>query len=148
MKPLPQGGGFGFQYHLCHMQRNTLALAAIVMLTAVVLGAFGAHGLKPRISPDALANWHTGVQYQMVHGLALLFMALAGEQLAQRYLSFARLLFLGGVLCFSGSLYLLSTREVLGTQGLTRMLGPITPLGGLLYMGGWIVLLVSALRRS
>lgn len=130
------------------MQRNTLALAALVMLTAVALGAFGAHGLKPRISPEALANWHTGVQYQMVHGLALLFLALAGGQLHQRYLSFARALFFGGVVCFSGSLYLLSTREVLGTQGLTQVLGPITPLGGLLYMGGWIVLLVSTLRRS
>jgi uncharacterized membrane protein YgdD (TMEM256/DUF423 family) len=130
------------------MQRNTLALASVVMLTAVVLGAFGAHGLKPRISPEALANWHTGVQYQMVHGLALLFLSLAAGQVDARYASFARLLFLGGVLCFSGSLYLLSTREVLGTQGLTRILGPITPLGGSLYIGGWIALLVGALRRS
>jgi uncharacterized membrane protein YgdD (TMEM256/DUF423 family) len=130
------------------MQRNTLALAAVVMLTAVVMGAFGAHGLKPRISPEALANWHTGVQYQMVHGLALLFLSLAAGQVDVRYASLARLLFFGGVLCFSGSLYLLSTREVLGTQGLAKILGPITPLGGLLYMGGWIVLLVSALRRS
>jgi len=130
------------------MQRNTLALATIIMLLAVALGAFGAHGLKPRISPEALANWHTGVHYQMVHGLALLFLALAGGQVDQRYLSFARLLFLGGVVCFSGSLYLLSTREIMGTQGLTPVLGPITPLGGLLYMGGWMVLLISALRRS
>lgn len=130
------------------MQRNTLALAAVVMLTAVVLGAFGAHGLKPKISPEAMANWHTGVQYQMVHGLALLFLSLAAGQVNARYASFARLLFLGGVFCFSGSLYLLSTREVLGTQGLTKILGPITPLGGSLYIGGWITLLVSALRRS
>jgi len=130
------------------MQRNTLALAAVVMLTAVVMGAFGAHGLKPRISPEALANWQTGVQYQMVHGLALLFLSLAAGQVDVRYASLARLLFLGGVLCFSGSLYLLSTREVLGTQGLTMILGPITPLGGSLYIGGWIALLVSALRRT
>ncbi len=141
-------GASAFGDHLCGMQRNTLALAAVVMLTAVVMGAFGAHGLKPRISPEALANWHTGVQYQMVHGLALLFLSLAAGQVDARYASFARLLFFGGVLCFSGSLYLLSTREVLGTQGLAKILGPITPLGGLLYMGGWIVLLVSALRRS
>jgi uncharacterized membrane protein YgdD (TMEM256/DUF423 family) len=130
------------------MQRNTLALAAVVMLTAVVMGAFGAHGLKPRISPEALANWQTGVQYQMVHGLALLFLSLAAGRVDVLYASLARLLFLGGVLCFSGSLYLLSTREVLGTQGLTKILGPITPLGGSLYIGGWIALLVSALRRT
>ena len=97
------------------MQRNTLALATIIMLLAVALGAFGAHGLKPRISPDALANWHTGVHYQMVHGLALLFLSFGAGQLEPRYLSFARLLFLGGVVCFSGSLYLLSNRELLGT---------------------------------
>jgi uncharacterized membrane protein YgdD (TMEM256/DUF423 family) len=141
-------GGFAFPAHLRGMDRRTLALAAVVMLLGVALGAFGAHGLKPRIGPDALANWHTGVLYQFIHGAGLLFLSLAGEHVGTRYLRLARTLFLGGVVCFSGSLYLLSTRELLGTQGLTPVLGPITPLGGLLYMGGWTVLLVSALRRS
>lgn len=130
------------------MQRNTLALAALVMLLGVVLGAFGAHGLKPRISPEALANWHTGVLYLFIHGIALLFLAVAGERIGARQAQLARAFFLGGVLFFSGSLFLLSTREVHGTQGLTAILGPVTPIGGLLYMGGWIVLMVSALRRS
>jgi uncharacterized membrane protein YgdD (TMEM256/DUF423 family) len=130
------------------MQRNTLAIAATIMLLGVALGAFGAHGLKPRISPDALVNWHTGVLYQFIHGLALLFLAVAGDRMSPGASRLARTFFVGGVVLFSGSLYLLSTRELLGTQALTPSLGPLTPVGGLLYMGGWIVLLVSALRRS
>ncbi len=130
------------------MDRKTLATAAVVMVVGVALGAFGAHGLKPRIGPEALANWHTAVLYQFVHGLALLFLATAGDRIGSHQAAWARTLFLGGVVCFSGSLYLLSTRELLGIQGFARVLGPVTPVGGLLYMGGWIVLLVSALRRS
>lgn len=129
------------------MDRRTLALASLVLLLAVGLGAFGAHGLRPRIAPEALDNWHTGVLYQFIHGLGLLFLSLAGEHLGMGRLRLVRSLFLGGVVCFSGSLYLLSTRDLLGTQALTPVLGPITPLGGLLYMGGWTVMLVSATRR-
>jgi len=130
------------------MDRKTLGIAAAVMLVGVALGAFGAHGLRPRITPEHLANWHTAVLYQFVHGLALFGLAVAGDRVPIRYARTARTLFLGGVLCFSGSLYLLSTRELLGIQGLTPVLGPITPLGGLLHMSGWTVLMVSALRRS
>jgi uncharacterized membrane protein YgdD (TMEM256/DUF423 family) len=130
------------------MDRRTLALAAFICLLAVGLGAFGAHGLRPRITPEALANWHTGVLYQFIHGLGLLFLSLAGGHLGMGRLRLVRSLFMGGVVFFSGSLYLLSTRDLLGSQALTPVLGPITPLGGLLYMGGWTVLLVSALRRS
>lgn len=130
------------------MDRRTLAIAAGVMVVGVMLGAFGAHGLRPRISPEALANWHTAVLYQFVHGLALFGIAVAGDRLPSGPARLARTFFLGGVLCFSGSLYLLSTRDLLGIQGITSVLGPITPVGGLLYMGGWTVLMVSALRRS
>ena len=71
--------------------------------------------------------------------------ALEGK-LATRIVSLVRIFFVLGVLCFSGSLYLLATREMLGTDFLTRVLGPITPLGGLLFIAGWVVLLVGALH--
>ncbi len=68
--------------------------------------------------------------------------------LAFRIVSVVRILFVLGVICFSGSLYLLAMREIIGIQSLTRFLGPITPLGGLLFMAGWTVLLIGAMRRS
>jgi uncharacterized membrane protein YgdD (TMEM256/DUF423 family) len=129
------------------MDRKTLAWAAGALLIAVGLGAFGAHGLKARVTPEALGQWKTGVEYQFYHGLGLLFLALAHDRLPVRALRAVRELFKVGILFFCGSLYLLSTRDVLGTHGLTSILGPITPLGGLLFLTGWAWLLITALRR-
>ena len=145
-----ESGGFCFsrRRYLRGMERKTLSWAALVMLTAVALGAFGAHGLKGKVTPEALDQWNKGVQYQLVHGLALFgLLSLAGA-IGDRQLRLARVFFLLGVLCFSGSLYLLSTREMLGTTGLTPLLGPLTPLGGLSFMAGWAVLLFTSLRKG
>jgi uncharacterized membrane protein YgdD (TMEM256/DUF423 family) len=130
------------------MKDRTLAWACGVLLLAVALGAFGAHGIQGRVDAQAYHNWSTASQYQFYHGLALLGLAAFQARFAPRTVGFVRTLFLLGMLCFCGSLYLLATREMLGTQALTRILGPITPLGGLMFMGGWAVLLVAALRRS
>lgn len=130
------------------MNNRTLAWAAGLLLLAVALGAFGAHALKDRLSIPAQLLWEKGVQYQFYHGLALLGLAAIHGRIADRTAGVVRILFVMGVCCFSGSLYLLATREVLGTEGLTKVLGPITPLGGLLFMAGWSVLLISALRKS
>jgi len=113
---------------------------------AVAFGAFGAHGLKARVTPEALDQWKTGVEYQFYHGLGLLLLAALGHSVPANAIRMVRGLFLGGIICFCGSLYLLSTREVLGTMELTPVLGPITPLGGLLFMAGWTLLLIRALR--
>ena len=130
------------------MKQKTLAWAAVVMITGVALGAFGAHGLKGRVTPEALDQWNKGVQYQLVHGLALLGLLAAAGSITEKQFRLTRVFFLTGVFCFSGSLYLLSTREVLGTMGLTPVLGPLTPLGGLSLMAGWAVLLFASLRRG
>ncbi|MEO8588295.1 MAG: DUF423 domain-containing protein [Flavobacteriales bacterium] len=130
------------------MDRRTLALASGILLVAVGLGAFGAHGLKTRVTPEALAQWRTGVEYQFYHGLGLMLLAAFGSSLSDRTRRTVCWLFLAGIVCFCGSLYLLSTREVLGTMTLTPVLGPITPLGGLLFMAGWAVLLLRALRGA
>lgn len=126
------------------MKDRTLFWAALVMITAVGCGAFGAHGLKARITQDALGQWHTAVLYQLVHGLALFVLAMGQGRIAAKPAAWAARFFLLGVLFFSGSLYLLSTRELLGTAWLTPLLGPITPLGGLCFIGGWVVLLIGA----
>ena len=112
------------------------------------LGAFGAHGIETRVDIKAYHNWQTAAQYQFYHGLALLGLATLEGRMASRLMNLVRILFVLGVVCFSGSLYMLATREMMGTDVLTRFLGPITPLGGLLFMAGWTVLLVGSLRKS
>lgn len=118
-----------------------ILLGALSGFIAVAAGAFGAHGLKPRLTPDLLAIFETGARYQMYHALALVLVGVlalrrsdagtAGGVLPS--LTAAGWLFLAGTLLFSGSLYVLS----LSGQ---RWLGAITPLGGLCFLGGWLAL--------
>ena len=102
----------------------------------MVLGAFGAHGLKSRLGADALSVWQTAVQYHFWHALALL----AVPQLTGTWAKASGWLFVAGVVLFSGSLYALAL-------GAPRALGVVTPLGGLALILGWIALAVAAIRR-
>ncbi|MCB9169191.1 MAG: DUF423 domain-containing protein [Flavobacteriales bacterium] len=119
-----------------------------VLLMAVALGAYGAHGLREHVDDHALTTWHTGVTYQFYHGLGLLLLAALSDRLHPRTVRWVRVLFLLGILCFSGSIYLLCTRDWFGTQALAHAIGPVTPLGGLLLMAGWTVLLFSRSGRT
>ncbi len=104
---------------------------------AVALGAFGAHALKARLTPELLNTFETGVRYQMYHALALLVASLAMTRLsAASLLTAAGWLFVLGTLLFSGSLYLLCFTN-------KRWLGAITPLGGLAFIAGWICLALA-----
>jgi len=125
------------------MIRLFLLAASTAGFLAVVLGAFGAHALKTKLSPDLLVVWHTAVQYQFYHVLALLAVVLlmingAGESVA---LKVAGIAFIVGMLIFSGSLYVLSLSGI-------RWLGAITPLGGVGFLVGWIALFVFAWQWS
>lgn len=117
------------------------------MALGVALGAFGAHGLKALVGESALAQWHTGVQYQFIHALGLLLLAALGPKVPEKVLRRVRLFFVLGILFFSGSLYMLSTRAIFGTGNLTPFLGPITPLGGLFFIIGWTYLLITNLGK-
>ncbi len=120
-----------------------LCLGAIAGGSGVVLGAFGAHALRDRLTESALATWQTAVAYQFTHALALLAVAILlrlGVE-AERSLGVAAIAFVLGIALFSGSLYLLAL-------GGPRWLGPITPLGGLAFIVGWIALAVAAFRMS
>lgn len=121
------------------MLRLFVLLAAFFGFTGVALGAFAAHGLKHRLSAEYLAVFQTGVQYQLLHALALLGLALLVAHLPRRLLAVAGGLFVAGILLFSGSLYLLTL------SGLGR-LGLITPLGGLAFLAGWACLALAAWR--
>lgn len=122
--------------------RLAIATAALLMAAAVALGAFGAHALKARITPDMLAVWQTGVVYHAWHGVALLLLGVlmlhAPDSAPLRY---AAWLFIAGVALFAGSLYLLAL-------GAPSSIGIATPLGGLAFIAGWITLAVGALRSQ
>lgn len=118
--------------------RGWIAAAALLGLTAVAAGAFGAHGLRARVAPEQVASWQTAAHYQLLHAAVLLALALYGA--GGRPLGPAPWLFAGGMALFSGSIYAL----VLGGP---RWLGPVTPLGGLFLMAGWASLLWLARGR-
>ena len=105
------------------MNERTLAWASGILLLAVALGAFGAHGIQDHVDAQAYHNWTTAAQYQFYHGLALLGLAALEGRLASRLVSFVRIIFLVGILCFCGSLYLLAARDSLVSKGLSRYRG-------------------------
>ena len=117
------------------MERVFFGLGAVSAGLAVALGAFAAHGLRSRISADALATFETGARYHMYHALALLGVAWAVTRWPSAWT--AGWLFVAGTVLFSGSLYLLAVTGV-------RALGAITPLGGLAFILGWLALAWSA----
>ncbi len=112
-------------------------LAAICGFLGVALGAFGAHGLKAHLSAQQLQTWHTAVQYHLIHSLALLGVAILMHQSPKPLISGAGFCFLLGIVLFSGSLYGLALSG-------PRWLGPITPLGGLMFLLGWLLLALGA----
>ncbi len=120
-----------------------IRLAAIFGGTAVAIGAFGAHGLKPHLSEYQLDIFEKGVHYQFFHTLALLAVAiLAGQRSENQNLARAGWLFAAGILFFSGSLYLLACADLLRFS--VRWAGPVTPIGGVCFLSGWVLLAWSA----
>ena len=127
------------------VQKAFLVIASAAAGTAVILGAFGAHALKARLAPEQLAVFETGVRYQMYHAFALFVAAWMAEKFPGPTATRAGWLFASGIILFSGSLYLLATRSLLGIESWT-WLGPVTPLGGLCFIAGWTFLLIAAIR--
>ena len=122
-----------------------IRIAAISGMLAVILGAFGAHSLKALLTADQLQAYETGVRYQFYHTLALFMTGLLMNGYPSKALNMAAASFIAGICCFSGSLYLLATRSLIGIEN-TALLGPVTPLGGLLFIMGWVFLLVATGR--
>ncbi len=127
------------------MMKNFFLVGIVFCLLSVVLGAFAAHGLKSILSAQAITVFQTGVQYQFYHGIALLILSLAQPQfmpspkqtiLAKRS---GRLLIVGTVF-FSGSLYLLATTGI-------KVFGPITPIGGLCFIVGWLFMFLAVVKK-
>src|SRR2546427_795166 len=120
------------------MDRTFLLAGGIGGLIAVGFGAFGAHGLRGRLTPEMLAVFETGVRYHMYHALALLLVASLLPRMPGKLMVAAGWLFVAGIALFSGSLYLLAVTGV-------TVLGAITPIGGVAFLAGWAALIISAL---
>ncbi len=124
------------------------ATAALLMAMAVMLGAIGAHALEGKLSPAQLESFNTGVRYHAWHALGLLLIQLLPEGLASaKSRLWSSRLMLTGIACFSFSIYLLNLRSLLGLDFLAPILGPITPIGGLLLISAWLTLAIGILRR-
>jgi uncharacterized membrane protein YgdD (TMEM256/DUF423 family) len=129
------------------MQRTFYTTASLLAATAVIFGAFGAHSLRDRLPADMLQAFETGVRYQFNHSLALFIAGYFSGELKNKFPRWAGICFMIGILFFSGSLYLLSTRDITGLSSY-KWLGPITPLGGLFLISGWILLAIGFQKRE
>ncbi|CAH0538925.1 DUF423 domain-containing protein [Vibrio marisflavi] len=125
--------------------RWILVVSGLYGLLGVALGAFAAHGLKSKLSPLLIEVFKTGVLYQFIHTLAILacgvLLQLNLPIKAQKYFFNAAVCFIIGVLCFSGSLYALALTGI-------HWFGPITPIGGVLFMIGWLMLILAAVKMK
>ena len=119
------------------MNKTKLGFTAILGAMAIVLGAFASHGLKARLDPEQLSSFQTGVRYHLFHVLFLLLLAQL-PSLSEKTRSYLFMLVVSGILLFSGSIYLLSTKTVTGID--ISALGWITPIGGTLLISAWLVL--------
>lgn len=133
------------------MQKRLIQFAGISGATGVALGAMAAHFLKEKMENGAitlneLQAFETGTRYQIYHSIALLVIALLYDKLNNKLISKAVYCFMAGIVLFSGSLYLLSTAKLTGIASV-RWLGPITPLGGVFLIAGWLLISFSANKK-
>ena len=120
--------------------REWIIIGAIFAALSVLIGAFGAHGLKGKISTEDLVIFEVGVRYQMYHALALILLGLIGVSMPEKILIFPGIFFCLGIIIFSGSLYLMVLTNM-------RWLGAITPIGGALLIFGWLSLVFKIYKN-
>lgn len=128
------------------MNKQIIITASVFGTLAVIAGAFAAHGLTSLISPRQLEVWHTAVQYQFYHVFALMFLSNI-TRVRNNLIRTAYYLFTFGIILFSGSLYLLACRDLIGWNWLA-IAGPLTPFGGVLFIAGWITMGMAAYRNK
>lgn len=127
------------------MNRTSVITGIVLIVIAIILGAFGAHALKEKLEPAQLNSFEVGVRYQMYHGLALLAIGLAATQLKFSLKAFNSLI-IAGVIAFCFSIYFLAIQDLIGVK--LSFLGPITPIGGSLLIIAWIILLVKFIQSN
>ncbi len=121
------------------MSKTILMTASIFLILAVAIGAFGAHGLKSHLSDEMLMIFKTGVEYHFYHALGLLMVGILSMSMPSGYIKWSAIFLSAGIILFSGSLYALATTGIKG-------LGAITPIGGLSFIAGWVLLFIGVLK--
>lgn len=129
------------------MSQKILPIACLFGATAVILGAFGSHGLKSVLSDDQLRIYDIGIRYQFYHTFALFLSGLVYAKNSHKFAKFASFFFIAGIFLFSGSLYLLASRSLMGLEHFTPVLGPLTPIGGICFIIGWLLLALSLTKK-
>ena len=123
------------------MNKRITATGAIFAVVGIILGALGAHALKEELRASQLMSFETGVRYMIYHGLAILILGLSADKISQ--IAWAYRLMVAGTLIFSCSIFLLAMQDLMGVR--LKFLGPVTPIGGVLMISGWLVLLKNLL---
>lgn len=126
------------------MNKRIILTAAFFGALAVIFGAFGAHSLKKIISSESLAIWQKGVEYQFYHTFALLYLSTFARY-KHKLINYAFVLFVAGIVLFSGSLYILALKDAFQLS-FANIIGPITPIGGVCFIFGWVFLFLAALK--
>lgn len=127
-------------------QKSYLLTGFICIFLGVILGAFGAHGLEGKIPQEKINSYEVGVRYQLYHGFGFLILGLLHAQL-KFSLTWAYRLMLSGLVLFSGSIYLLALQGLVGLS-IEKIIGPITPVGGLLLIVSWAILIVKTVQQK
>jgi len=122
------------------MSKTILMAASVLLVLAVVIGAFGAHGLKTHVSTEMMQIYKTGVEYHFYHALGLLLIGVLSISMPSGLLNWSAILLTIGIILFSGSLYIMAISGI-------KWLGAITPLGGLSFIAGWILLFAAVLKN-
>lgn len=133
------------KYRINH--KRLLFICGILGALAVGLGAFGAHGLKNLLPVDKLGTYNTGISYYFYHTITLLVLAILIKNSPSKWFNIAAWCFIIGIIFFSGSLFLLATRDVIGLSNY-RWLGPITPIGGVFFILGWVSISIGAIKYN
>lgn len=122
------------------MGKSILMTASVLLALAVALGAFGAHGLKSQLSTEMLQTWKTGVDYHFYHALGLLLIGILAVSFPSELVKWSAILLTAGIVLFSGSLYALAISGI-------KWLGAVTPVGGLSFIAGWVLLFLAVWKR-
>ncbi len=122
------------------MSKTILLTGSALLVLAVIIGAFGAHALKTKLTDDLMHVYKTGVEYHFYHALGLLLIGILAFQMPSTLINWSAVCLTAGIILFSGSLYLLAVTGI-------KWLGAITPLGGLSFIAGWVLLFLAVWRK-
>jgi len=130
------------------MNKNFLTTGALFGALSVALGAFAAHALKSILPADGVAVFETGVRYQFYHAFALLAIGASSDKLYYKWAKWSGNCFIAGIILFSGSLYSLTVLRISETIVAAKYVGIVTPIGGLFFIGGWMLFLFAAFKGN